>query len=81
MSSDTSTLKMFLLEERPTAVKVTDKPAAADGQARLVEWLPRSLIAYAKKSPPAAGADAQPYTFTLPDWKIEESNLWNFVES
>lgn len=79
--SATSTLKLFLLEETPTAVKLTDKPALVPGVPRRIVWIPRSLIAYARKSPKDAGCDGQPYTFTLPDWKIEESNLWNFVQS
>lgn len=80
MSADTSTLRMYLLEEKPAAVMVTDRPVLIDGRARRIEWLPRSLIAYARKEPATAG-EAQPYTFTLPDWKIEQSNLWNFVQT
>jgi hypothetical protein len=80
-NSTTSELRMYLIQETPVAVKVTNRPALVDGQARLIEWLPRSLIAYARKEPAAAPGEAQPYTFTLPDWKIEQSNLWNYVES
>lgn len=78
-NSTRSTLRMYLLQETPVAVKVTDKPALVDGQARLIEWLPRSLIAYARKERAAAPGEAQPYEFTLPDWKIEETKLWKFV--
>jgi len=79
MSGAQSTLRMFLLEERPTAVKVSDKATIGHGESRRVEWLPRSLISYAKKEPAAAEGQARPYTFMLPDWKVEEARLWEFV--
>lgn len=79
MADNTSTLSMFLLEERPLAVKLTDKAAAVQGESRRIEWVPRSQISYARKQPKAADCDAQPYTFTLPDRIVEEKNLWSFV--
>lgn len=71
----TQELRMFLAEERPGAVCVMNT-AAGGG---LLEWLPRSLIAYARKEKPAAEGERQPYIFTLPEWKIEQRNLWRFV--
>lgn len=71
------TLRMFLDEERPTAVKVMN---TATGGGRY-EWLPRSLISYARKLAPEKPGERQSYVFTLPEWKIEEAALWDFVTS
>lgn len=73
----TQELRMFLFEERPAAVCVI---STAKGGG-LIEWLPRSLIGYARKEKPAAEGERQPYVFTLPEWKIEKCNLWRFVST
>lgn len=79
MSREEHYLRMFLVRETASAVNVTDKPALQHGEARRIEWLPRSQIGYARKEPAAAPGEAQPYVFTLPEWLIEKANLWNFV--
>jgi hypothetical protein len=72
----TQTLRMFLAEERPTAVCVMSTPNGGG----LVEWIPRSLIAYARKERNADEPGARaPYVFTLPEWKIDQRGLWDFV--
>jgi hypothetical protein len=75
--TDTShTLRMFLAEERPGAVCVMTTPS---GGGR-VEWIPRSLIAYSRKERGSeATGERLPYLFTLPEWKIEQRGLWDFV--
>lgn len=76
-SNQHHTLRMFLDEERPTAVKVM---STARGGGRL-EWLPRSLISYARKQAPEKPGDRQAYIFSLPEWKINDADLWDFVTS
>lgn len=77
----THTLRMRLMEERPTAVKVTAaRRPAVPGQPVVFHWIPRSLIGYARKLAPAVPGDYPDYTFTLPEWKIEQANLWDFVQ-
>jgi len=75
MSDTTHTLRMFLAEERPTAVMVMNTPKGGG----LVEWLPRSLIGYARKEQPANPGERTIYIFTLPEWKIEKRHLWPYV--
>jgi hypothetical protein len=72
-------LHMFLIEERPDAVRVGDNAFRA--QCAVVQWIPRSLIGYSRKTKPDPDhPDRLPeYVFTLPDWKIEQADLWDFV--
>jgi hypothetical protein len=71
------TLRMFLNQERPSAVQVANR---AERDMAGIWWLPRSLIGYARKDPPASPGERPPYTFTLPEWKVEQENLWDYVK-
>lgn len=75
MKNTHHTLRMFLAEERPTAVMVMNTPKGGG----MLEWIPRSLISYARKEAPAAEGERTVYIFTLPEWKIEQRNLWAYV--
>lgn len=74
------TLRMWLNQERPAAIEVAARPDPHDDRGCFVTWLPRSLIGYLRKDPPAQPGHRQPITFTLPEWKIEAANLWDHVE-
>lgn len=74
-TEETHELRMFLADERPSAVCVMNT-ASGGG---MYEWIPRSLIAYARKDAPAKPGERHPYVFTLPEWKIEQRNLWRYV--
>lgn len=80
MSRDEHTLCMFLNAETPAAIQVAYRPDPRDERGTGVEWLPRSLIGYLRKDPAAQPGHRQPVTFTLPEWKIEQANLWEFVK-
>ena len=76
-----STLRMWLAEETPLAIKVaTAAKLPKDGTAVHIVWLPRSLITYLRKLPPAAPDEWAPINFTLPDWKITQQGLWKHSE-
>lgn len=42
-------------------------------------WLPRSLIAYARKDAASEPGHSPCYVFTLPEWKVDAAGLWEFV--
>lgn len=67
-------LRMFLHQDNGRAVLVGN---AAVNPTRL-QWLPRSLIGYARKDAGQPG-QAPGYVFTLPEWKVDEAGLWEFV--
>ncbi|MBM3855341.1 MAG: hypothetical protein FJ399_19670 [Verrucomicrobia bacterium] len=76
-------LRMFLHQETGLAVQVGDK--AVDP--RILIWIPRSLIGYARKDYPrfrgqadsSTPAGVPGYVFTLPEWKVDQAGLWDFV--
>lgn len=78
--TETHTLRMFLNQERPAAIEVAMRPDPHDPRGTFTAWLPRSLIGYLRKDPPAAPGQRHPITFTLPEWKIQAANLWDYVE-
>lgn len=42
-------------------------------------WVPRSLISYARKDAATEPGHAPRYVFKLPEWKVDEAGLWEFV--
>jgi hypothetical protein len=78
---DTHTLHMRLMEKRDNAVKVTAAKRAEPGRPLFYHWIPRSLIAYSRIEPSPVPGEFAFITFTLPEWKIEQANLWDFVRS
>lgn len=71
------TLRMWLVYENERAVRVA---SAAINPSREL-WLPRSLIDRLTKNPKSAEPMSyQPIEFTLPEWKINQENLWEFVK-
>lgn len=67
-------LRMYLYQDNGRAVQVGN---AAVNASRL-QWLPRSLIAYARKDGGEPG-EAPRYVFSLPEWKVDEASLWELV--
>lgn len=74
MSRNDLELRMYLFQDRGTAVLVGEKSVAPER----TWWLPRSLIGYCRKNVGRPG-EAPGYVFTLPEWKVEQSGLWDFV--
>lgn len=76
MSAAKETLAMFLIWENERSIFVT-----GDQTGRRKLHLPRSLIDRLTKYPKPAGPLCyQPIEFTLPEWKINQENLWEFVK-
>lgn len=69
---------MWLLEKKEKAVRVATTAKA--GEAFCYHWIPRSLIAYARTEAPAREGELPIYIFTLPEWKVDQVNLWKWVE-
>jgi hypothetical protein len=78
---NTSELRLWLAEERPTALKLASGPKVEPGQALSIWWVPRTHVEYLRKSPPASPGEYPPVVLTLPDWKIEEQKLWKYVSN
>lgn len=76
---DTHTLHLRLMEKRDNAVKVTAAKSAVPGVPITFHWIPRSLIAYHRVEPSPIPGEFAFITFTLPEWKIEQANLWEHV--
>lgn len=71
-------LQMWLVRETPAAVLVCDTCDAIRAPDARQLWLPRSLIDYLSKTAAPVGR-LPAVEFTLPEWKINQSNLWDFV--
>ncbi len=82
MSEKDPTLRMYLIQETPKAVCVSGDAKAEQGVARFHYWIPKSLIAYSKKTGNVvAGADPH-YEFSVPIWWLDKNQpLWGFVKS
>lgn len=61
------------IELRMRLVRETDRAMLVAGNGR-EEWIPRSLVAYRKRE-----GFSDEVTFTLPTWKVEKSDLWEFA--
>jgi hypothetical protein len=80
MNDETITLKMFLAAETPLAVKLAQHPRLEQGRGTRVLWIPRTCISYARKQAPTDAGDWPTYTFTLPEWKVDREQLWDFAQ-
>ena len=81
MKSDDPELRMRLMEKRDNAVKVTGQPRPLlHGEQLCYHWIPRSLIAYSRIEKSPVPDEFPLIAFTLPEWKIEQANLWEFVQ-
>lgn len=79
MAREDQYLRMRLLDKTPGAIKVTGYARLPEnGQAISYEWLPRSLIGYSRTEPQGDG-ELPVIVFTLPEWKIDQADLWNFT--
>lgn len=84
---ETSELRAYLVRKTEQAVLLTNRPAPgappADEEDSPREfWLPRSLMGRTTTLPKDRGEPPENYqTFTcqVPDWKLEQDNLWDFV--
>lgn len=82
---ETSELRAYLVRKTDQAVLLTNCPAPGQFPARAKErafWLPRSLMGRTTTLPKAATEPAENYhefSCQVPDWKIEQDNLWDFV--
>lgn len=74
-STTTETLRAFLIAEKPSAILIGNSDVNPTRQC----WLPRSLIDRLTKSPKRGPLTHTPIEFTLPEWKIEQDGLWEFV--
>ena len=68
------TLRMWLIRENDRSILV----ASAASLPKREIWLPRSLIDRLSKQPQEPNA-YQPIEFTLPEWKVDLMNLWEWV--
>ncbi len=76
MSAEKHTLRMWLIFENERSLVL----AEANRGARREVCLPRSLIDRLTKFPrPPEPLSFQPVEFTLPEWKVEEQQLWDCV--
>lgn len=75
MKPGTEKLHMWLVTESPAAVLVCDGGVSKTREL----WLPRSLIDYLRITPPPQPGPRPSIEFTLPEWKINQANLWDFV--
>ena len=66
---------MYLIRNTDMAWCVTGNPDAFEGGI----WLPRSLVGYSKTTPNKNANKNQHFEFTLPEWKIEQAQLWDWV--
>jgi hypothetical protein len=71
-------LRMFFhgASESGAAVLVGNHPVKESSR---TWWLPRSLISYARKDGAKEPGHAPGYVFALPEWKVDEAGLWEFV--
>lgn len=72
MKPGTEKLQMWLVRETPAAVLVCDHEGKNF-------WLPRSLIDDLKIDAAAPLRGHPAVEFTLPEWKINQASLWDFV--
>lgn len=79
MKAETETLNLWLIWENPRSLFVC---TAASNPPRKLH-LPRSLIDRLTKFPKPAEPmfGYQPIELTLPAWKIEQEQLWDFVRN
>ncbi len=76
MKPGTEKLQMWVKTQTPKAVLVCD----AASLPRRELWIPRSLIDYLRiTAHPAGTLNYDAIEFTLPEWKINQANLWDFV--
>lgn len=68
---------MWLITETDLAVLVCDSATKRIGGREI--WIPRTLIERLTKKPAAHACALRPVEFTLPEWKINQDNLWDFV--
>jgi hypothetical protein len=78
MAKDDLTLRMFFVSDSGAAVCLSE--VADPTLPKALHWVPRSLIGYSRKT----RDDQKPaffpeYVFTLPEWKVDASDLWKFV--
>jgi|GEM_PF-4197523 hypothetical protein len=81
---DTKTeLRMRLIRKTDMACLVTNKESATDPRiGRIEKWIPRSLMGRTQTTVDQADAKNYPFfTFTLPEWKIEADQLWDYTSS
>lgn len=80
--SEQVTLRMFVMDELPNALKVTGVPAQPPpGVALFYEWIPRKVISgfRVERIEQAAPGHFMPIEITLSEWFVERRNLWEFV--
>jgi hypothetical protein len=66
----------WLWGESPNALHVSTMPLIIGQSPGQDFWVPRSLVGYHKKSAEARGTKI---IFTLPEWKIEQAQMWDLV--
>lgn len=83
---ETSELRAFIKQKSDAAVQITNAKSPVDHPEKpRTVWIPRSLIGRtttlrnADPSKPDTAHLHDNITFQLPDWKIEQDSLWEFV--
>jgi hypothetical protein len=81
-----SVVQLWLAASRDDALKLVNGPRHEDGVPLLVWWVPRKLVADLRRCDRVneLTGDARPgdwprVELSLPDWKVEQENLWRFV--
>lgn len=73
-------LRMRLISKTDLACNVTACKSANESRGK-DWWLPRSLMGRTQTSADPDPGNYALFTFTLPEWKIDQDDLWDFTTS
>jgi hypothetical protein len=84
VSDDKIELRMRLMQKTENACKVTvtKNPKLMDASHRFW-WIPRSLMGRTQTTADAGddGSNFPFFTFTLPEWAIDQKQLWDYTST